>query len=350
VRRIFDLSAAGTGYSNIAKVLNSEQTLTPRPQQDRPAGWGPSSVHAVLHRPLYHGEIVWGKTKKRDAEGTAAARPRPETDWLRLDKPELRIISDDLWDSVHRRLGTARATYARQTHGRRTYRRDQDSKYLLTGFGRCAVCGGGLHVRSRRQNSRGDRAFFYACTSHYSKGPTACPHVDQWPMAELDHEVRSTLAEDVLAADVADEVISAARVQHVAAAQADRTDQLRRDLAAVERELTRLTDAVAGGAGQIPALVERMRRAETKRRAILAELQQTRQRRPAPAWNDIERKMRSGFATGERACAPTWRPCGIFSGSISPNRCGSRQPSSAGITSSALKDASVCRLCWGEKW
>src|SRR5256885_2460393 len=38
VRRIFELCAAGVGYTRIAKVLNDEHAPSPRAQQDRPAG------------------------------------------------------------------------------------------------------------------------------------------------------------------------------------------------------------------------------------------------------------------------------------------------------------------------
>ena len=54
-----------------------------RPQQARPAGWSPSTVYEVLHRPLYRGEVVWNKTTKRDAEGKTAPTARPEAEWLR---------------------------------------------------------------------------------------------------------------------------------------------------------------------------------------------------------------------------------------------------------------------------
>ena len=96
VSRMFDLSASGMGYSRIARLLNDEHALAPRPQRSRPAGWSPSSVYEVLHRPLYRGEVVWNKTKKRDAGGKTAPAARPESEWLRLDRPDLRIVSDDV--------------------------------------------------------------------------------------------------------------------------------------------------------------------------------------------------------------------------------------------------------------
>ncbi len=102
IRRIFALCAAGNGYTRIAKLLNAERALAPRPQQGAPSGLESSTVYEVLHRPLYRGEVVWNKTRKRDAEGKTPPTARPESEWLRLDQPELRIVSDTAWQQVAR--------------------------------------------------------------------------------------------------------------------------------------------------------------------------------------------------------------------------------------------------------
>jgi Recombinase zinc beta ribbon domain len=44
--------------------------------------------------------------------------------------------------------------------------------YLLSGFARCAVCGGGLGVTSSQRKGR--RAFFYACTGYHKRGTSVC--------------------------------------------------------------------------------------------------------------------------------------------------------------------------------
>jgi Recombinase zinc beta ribbon domain len=137
-------------------------------------------------------------------------------------------------------------------HRAPAYHRDQDSKYLLTGFARWGVCGGGLTTRTRRHNARGDRQFLYACTNHYLKGATVCAHAHQWPMPELDDQVLTRIAEDVFAPEVVEDVIRSARARYATHAEPDRPDHLRRELATIERELGHLTDAVAGGAGSIP--------------------------------------------------------------------------------------------------
>ncbi len=160
VRRIFDLCAGGTGYTWIAKQLNAEGAPCPRPQQGRPAGWAPSSVKTIIDRRLYLGDVVWNQTKKRDKWGQKKTSDRPECDWLRRAMPELRVVSDDVWNAVHARLDGVRK---RQRHvaGNVGYRRDVESKYLLSGFARCAVCGVSFYPLSRSHGKR--RAYFYGC-------------------------------------------------------------------------------------------------------------------------------------------------------------------------------------------
>jgi hypothetical protein len=46
----------------------------------------------------------------------------------------------------------------------------------------------------------------------------------------------------------------------------------------------------------VPALVDRLRTAETTRRTLLAALEQTSQRRPRPSWDAVERQMRATTA------------------------------------------------------
>jgi DNA invertase Pin-like site-specific DNA recombinase len=290
VRRIFQLSAAGVGQTRIAKQLNAEGAVSPRAQQGRPTAWAPSSVHEVLFRDLYRGVITWNRSRKRNSWGQKNQTARPQHEWMQIPAPALRIVSEEAWQAAHRRLATARAEYEKVTHGQRRPHRDRDSKYLLTGFGRCAVCGGGLHVRSRPTGHHGKRAFFYACTSHYNRGPAVCAHVEQWPMEELDREVLATITEQ-LSPDLMVEVIAAARQMFEESRTAASTNRIRRELAAVEREHARITEAIATGTTRIPVLVERLERADVKWRGLVERLNGA-QRDAGPPWAEIERRMR----------------------------------------------------------
>jgi site-specific DNA recombinase len=117
VRRIFDECAQGMGYSRIAKGLNAEHVACPRPQQGRPAGWSPSTVHEILKRPIYRGQIVWNQTRKRDQWGRTDATARPAGEWITIDAPELRIVTDAQWTAARERLNGTKARLARASTG-----------------------------------------------------------------------------------------------------------------------------------------------------------------------------------------------------------------------------------------
>jgi DNA invertase Pin-like site-specific DNA recombinase len=111
VRRIYTLYASGIGITRIAKLLNDEGATPPR--QDR-NGWAPTAIREILLRPLYRGEIVYNRTQKISKAGTKMQRKRPESDWHRLNVPDLRVIAEDLWEAVRRRFERNHAAYPRR--------------------------------------------------------------------------------------------------------------------------------------------------------------------------------------------------------------------------------------------
>jgi len=152
VRRIFALSAAGAGLTRITKTLSADGAPAPRPQQGRPAAWVNSSVREVLLRPLYRGEIIWNKTRKRDAWGQTNRSTRAVADVVRIPAPALRIVPEDLWQAAHAQFA---ARVSRASSG--GYGRACDltrTRYLLSGFARCASCGGGFAAHSRSHGGR----------------------------------------------------------------------------------------------------------------------------------------------------------------------------------------------------
>lgn len=126
VRRIFELAAAGNGQPTIAKLLNAEGAPAPRSQQDRPPAWVQSSVHSVLHRRRYIGEIVWNQTRTRDRWGQRHQSERDRAEWISVSAPHLRIISDELWQAAHAQIEAQRLCTNIKA-------RAKDSRYLLPG-------------------------------------------------------------------------------------------------------------------------------------------------------------------------------------------------------------------------
>ena len=257
VRRIFEMCAAGAGLTRITKTLNAEGTSAPRPQQGRPAAWAQSSVREVLLRPLYRGEIVWNQSRKRDRWGQARRSERSEDSWLHVPAPQLRIVSDELWAAAQRERGRRESQYAVGDRGFRP------SRYLLSGFARCAVCGGGFASHSRDHGSR--RAYFYGCVTHWKRG--ACRNSLIAPMEALDAEVLATLQDDILRPAVIERALALALEELSPQRQSHALATLERKLLAVRAECERLAEAIGRG-GPLDALLERLKGRQARQQEL----------------------------------------------------------------------------------
>ena len=70
VRDIYRHFAAGAGARTIAEVLNRAGVSKPRAQKGRRDGWSVSTIRAVLSRPLYRGELVFGRSSKKSSHAS----------------------------------------------------------------------------------------------------------------------------------------------------------------------------------------------------------------------------------------------------------------------------------------
>lgn len=296
VRRIFEMSATGNGYTRIAKTLNDERAPCPRPQLGRPAGWAPITIKEILDRPIYRGEIVWNRTRKRDRWGQHRQAPRPTADWMRREAPELRIVSEALWQATHQRLRGIRATLKKATRSKQGARaRDVESQYLLAGFARCGTCGGALGVVSRRRTGT-TRTYHYGCLVYNKRGANVCGNRLVLPIDRTDTAVLATLANDVLRPAIIDAVIAgvleALQPEAQTRAAKDYVDELKR----TETELARLTEAIAT-TGPIASLLSGIQARQARRDELIAAIAATKY---TVNHKDVERHVRARLADWRR--------------------------------------------------
>src|SRR5262249_41483065 len=248
IRRIFELCAAGRGFKRIAATLNEEGALAPAPRASgRVRAWAMSTVRDIINRQTYRGITEWNRTKKRDQWGAKTYAPRPESEWLRLEQPALRIVDEQLWQAAHERLAGTRGAYLRGTKGRLWGRPASgiESQYLLTGLLSCGVCGGSMVVTSRDMKTRG-RRYAYACSHNRFRGRAVCENGLWAPMELADRLILDTLEQDILRPASVEAAVTEAldALRPSTEAHTRRREAVEAELRRVEAELARLTEAV----------------------------------------------------------------------------------------------------------
>jgi site-specific DNA recombinase len=271
VRRIFEMAASGCALKKIAKTLNFEGISPPRPRANKKfPTWCPTAIHAMLRRDTYIGRVIWNRSRFMKSPGTnkRVRRLRPRSEWRIMDRPELRIVTDELWERVQSRLAWTNKVYGRQTRVG-LLNRTASSPYLFSGIVKCGICGGNLVITSGRSR-RGHRK--YGCSQHFYRG--VCINGLQIRKEWMEEKLLSGLQEAVLQPQAIEYAVEAVH-RHFEKAERNMAHGARRareDKRRVEAELNRLIAAVAD-AGHSTFLLDAIEKREKELLSINEELQ-----------------------------------------------------------------------------
>ena len=270
VRRIFTMCADGMSLKTIAKTLNAERVASPRPRAGKAyATWCLTAIHAMLRRELYRGRVIWNKTHFVKVPGTnkRAKRPRPQNEWRTMDRPELRIVPEELWERVQARLAWVKRQYGRDTRPGLTSRA-ASSPFLLSGFLRCGTCGASMVIVTGRGKGGHLR---YGCPQNFYRG--ACANGLKERQDWLEDRLLAQLQAEVLKPQAIDYCIDEFGRQLVGelektSAELTRMRDRKRDL---EAEVERLVSAVAAS-GHSSFLLNAIAEREQELRQITSRL------------------------------------------------------------------------------
>ncbi|MFD1199148.1 recombinase family protein [Brucella gallinifaecis] len=248
VRRIFREFAAGVGPRTIARKLNEEGVPGPGGKL-----WSDTTIRGhvkrgtgLVNNELYIGRLIWNRLRyiKDPSTGKRVSRLNPESEWIIKDVPELRIVDDELWQSVRVRQGEIAEKFANVTEAVRKHHKKnrlngtRRPKSLLSGLVFCGCCGGPYSLRGA------DR---FACSNHISKG--ACSNSRTIPREELEARVLSGLKDRMMAPEIVEEAIRA---------YAEETNRLNRErrssghawkaeLVKIEKQIRGIIEAIKAG-------------------------------------------------------------------------------------------------------
>jgi site-specific DNA recombinase len=267
VRRIFEMSASGVSLKKIAATLNAERATPPRPSAARHnASWCPTAIKAILERDLYRGHMIWNRRKYQKVPGTnrRVARPRPESQWVRTEIPDIRIVTEELWARVRRRFSILQAAYKTCGRGGGLLPRAATSPYLFSGILKCGLCGANLIIVAGQSKGRYQR---YGCSAAQNRG--TCTNRLTERRERIEEMILSRLQAEVLRPEVIDYVLEefGRQLTNRLRQNSTKLERMRHRREVLERELKRLTDRLASGT-ESPSVMRAIADRENELRGI----------------------------------------------------------------------------------
>jgi DNA invertase Pin-like site-specific DNA recombinase len=255
IRRIFRDYVAGLGPQQIAIALNREGI--PSPSGGR---WVDSSIRGnpqlgsgILNNEFYIGEMIWNRQHrvKNPDTGRRVLRMNPESAWIHVKAPHLRIIEDDLWHAARARQAVLAKTYEKVIAASKTrslgaaLNATHRPKTLLSGLLVCGVCGGSVAKRGQGR---------YACVAHMMG--SGCANTRTVRRQELEERVLNGLKVKLMATQATAEAL-AGYAEETARLNQGRDARQSADkarLETVERAIKGLVSAIEDGGYSRPLM------------------------------------------------------------------------------------------------
>jgi site-specific DNA recombinase len=225
---IYEQYIAGSGLRTIVKDLNERRIPSPKAGKRGRGFWSVGAVWEMLRRERYRGKLIWGQREKAYRSGTKVRLVRAEEKRTLAQRPDLRIISEELWQAAQGRI----AKNHRQNTGKRAPE-GRPPKYMLSGLARCGVCGGSMKVLGGKDNKKPIKV--YGCANHHDAGSAVCANTLRKPVEQVDQTVVDWLQDTILTEQFVVRALRKIRVR-----LAERLETMNGDTPRLEAEAQRL--------------------------------------------------------------------------------------------------------------
>ncbi len=272
VRRVFRMYVDGYGKAFISKTLNAEGIPSPGGVL---GGWKPGTVFKMLRSEKYAGKWIFNRlTYSVDPDtGKKVEKIRPRDQWLIVDREELRIIPQDLWNKAQELIEKNEEERKRARPGSRQEifgkAERQDNRHLLSGALSCSACGDPLVLVSGR------RGGYYGCFDAYNRGNCKDRTLSRRTKVEkvFIEFIRSKVSDERLIS------WATARYNEIVKEYLkmvpNRKNEIEVELRKVTTEIANLIRFVTeGGAEDIPSVTQTLRERESRRSRLANELDQ----------------------------------------------------------------------------
>lgn len=227
VRRIFAEFIGGKSPRAIAHGLNRDGIPSARGST-----WAVTAIRPDLRRgigilanPIYVGQQIWNRSiwVKHPETGMRVRQERPPSEWVVRERPELAIVTRDVWDAAQRRIKPLTGNF-----------RGRPCSHILSGILRCGECGGPMVIVDR---------YRYGCGRAKDRG--TCSSTLRFRRDDAERELLAGVRRELLS-EAGFRAFQAAAMEKMRQHAPD-TGALQRKLAQLEREHANVMAAIRAG-------------------------------------------------------------------------------------------------------
>lgn len=180
----------------------------------------------------------------RQDDGRGKNIPVPKSEWVVVNRDDLRIIDQKVWDEIRARK-SRRQPVNRPQNGKFTGYQGirHRAKYMFSGLLKCGYCGSSMIVVSSGDYS------VYLCNNHWSRGKTACTNGVRVNRRKIENILLESISERLLNPNTVTWLHqkTSQYIKTILKSWNGDLPRLKRQLQKERKELTNLIEFVKGG-------------------------------------------------------------------------------------------------------
>lgn len=182
VKEIFESYVyKGIGTTKIAWDLNDRGIRTKKTKSK----WVQTSIVRMLKNPIYTGRVTNKKSEVTDFI-TGTRKDLPEEEWITVERPEMRIISDELFNRAQEIL-------AQRSNEFKLNNKREKTEYVFSTLIYCKHCGYSFRRIRRKYTEDGKEYIRWVCSGRNSMGVNHCPNTTVIDEKELLNAIKEYL-------------------------------------------------------------------------------------------------------------------------------------------------------------
>ena len=179
VKEIFESYVyKGIGTTKIAWNLNDRGIRTKKTKSK----WVQTSIVRMLKNPIYTGRVTNKKSEVTDFI-TGTRKDLPEEEWVVVERPEMRIISDELFNR-------AQALLEQRSNEFKLNNKREKTEYVFSTLIYCKHCGYSFRRMKRKYTADGKEYIRWVCSGRNSMGVNHCPNATTIDEEELLNAIK----------------------------------------------------------------------------------------------------------------------------------------------------------------